>query len=92
VAKVSFTGSTRTGRAIMAACAATGPKPATLELGGKSPQVVFADADLVQASALVARAITLNAGQVCVAGSRLLVHERARDEVVERIVGAFAAH
>ena len=92
VAKVSFTGSTRTGRAIMAACAETGPKPATLELGGKSPQLVFADADLPQAAALVARAITLNAGQVCVAGSRLLVHERARDEVVERIVGVFAAH
>ncbi|HEY6868455.1 MAG TPA: aldehyde dehydrogenase family protein, partial [Novosphingobium sp.] len=91
VAKVSFTGSTRTGRAIMAACAETGPKPSTLELGGKSPQIVFADADLAQASALVARAITLNSGQVCVAGSRLLVHERARDQVVERIVAAFTA-
>lgn len=92
IAKVSFTGSTRTGRAIMAACAQTGPKPATLELGGKSPQLVFADADLAKASATVARAITLNSGQVCVAGSRLLVHERVRDEVVERIAKAFAAH
>jgi len=92
VAKVSFTGSTRTGQAIMRACAETGPKPATLELGGKSPQLVFADADLARASALVARAITLNSGQVCVAGSRLLVHERAHDEVVERIAAAFRAH
>lgn len=92
VGKVSFTGSTRTGRAIMTACAQTGPKPSTLELGGKSPQLVFADADLAKASALVARAITLNAGQVCVAGSRLLVHEKAHDEVVERITAAFEAH
>ena len=92
VGKVSFTGSTRTGRAIMAACAETGPKPVTLELGGKSPQLVFADADLDKASAIVARAITLNAGQVCVAGSRLLVQEAVRDAVVERIRDAFAAH
>jgi len=92
VAKVSFTGSTRTGQAIMKACAETGPKPSTLELGGKSPQLVFADADLARASALVARAITLNAGQVCVAGSRLLVHEKARDEVVDRLTRAFEGH
>lgn len=92
ISKVSFTGSTRTGRAIMAACAQTGPKLSTLELGGKSPQLVFADADIAQASALVARAITLNSGQVCVAGSRLLVHERVHDEVVDRIVTAFEAH
>lgn len=92
VGKVSFTGSTRTGQAIMQACAQSGPKPSTLELGGKSPQLVFADADLAKASALVARAITLNAGQVCVAGSRLLVHEKVRDEVVARISAAFNAH
>lgn len=92
IGKVSFTGSTRTGRAIMAACAETGPKPSTLELGGKSPQLVFADADLAKASALVARAITLNAGQVCVAGSRLLVQDKVRDEVVDRLTAAFEAH
>jgi aldehyde dehydrogenase (NAD+) len=92
IGKVSFTGSTRTGRAIMTACAQTGPKPSTLELGGKSPQLVFADADLGKASALVARAITLNAGQVCVAGSRLLVQDKVRDEVVERLTEAFEAH
>lgn len=92
IGKVSFTGSTRTGRTIMTACAQTGPKPSTLELGGKSPQLVFADADLGKASALVARAITLNAGQVCVAGSRLLVQDKVRDEVVERLTEAFEAH
>ncbi len=92
IAKVSFTGSTRTGQAIMKACGETGPKPSTLELGGKSPQLVFADADLAKASALVARAITLNSGQVCVAGSRLLVHEKAHDEMVERLTSAFEGH
>jgi aldehyde dehydrogenase (NAD+) len=93
VSKVSFTGSTRTGAAIMQACAITGPKPVTLELGGKSPQIVFADAkDIAQTAAIVARAITLNSGQVCVAGSRLLVQDRVADEVVGRIKDAFEAH
>lgn len=93
VSKVSFTGSTATGIAIMRACAETGPKPVTLELGGKSPQIVFADAnDLGQTAATVARAITLNSGQVCVAGSRLLVQETVAEEVVGRIVAAFEAH
>ncbi|HEX7852269.1 MAG TPA: aldehyde dehydrogenase family protein [Sphingobium sp.] len=93
VSKVSFTGSTATGIAIMRACAETGPKPVTLELGGKSPQIVFADAnDLAQTAATVARAITLNSGQVCVAGARLLVQESVAGEVVSRIVAAFEAH
>lgn len=93
VSKVSFTGSTATGIAIMRACAETGPKPVTLELGGKSPQIVFADSkDLGQAAATVARAITLNSGQVCVAGSRLLVQDKVAEEVVGRIVAAFEAH
>jgi len=92
VAKVTFTGSTATGAAIMTACAQTGPKPVTLELGGKSPQIIFADAGLDKASAIVARAITLNAGQVCVAGSRLLVQDKVADQVIDRIMAAFAAH
>lgn len=93
VSKVSFTGSTATGIAIMRACAETGPKPVTLELGGKSPQIVFADTnDIGQTAATVARAITLNSGQVCVAGSRLLVQDKVADEVVGRIVEAFEAH
>jgi aldehyde dehydrogenase (NAD+) len=90
VAKVTFTGSTRTGAAIMAACANHGPKPVTLELGGKSPQIVFDDADLDRTAATIARAITSNAGQVCVAGSRLIVAESVAGRVIDRIVGAFA--
>lgn len=93
VAKVSFTGSTQTGRAIMAACAAEGPKPVTLELGGKSAQLVFADApDLARTAATLARGITINSGQVCVAGSRLLAHEKVADELVDRLSQAFSAH
>ncbi|MBL8649313.1 MAG: aldehyde dehydrogenase family protein [Sphingopyxis sp.] len=93
VAKVSFTGSTQTGRAIMAACAAEGPKPVTLELGGKSAQLVFSDApDLAQTAATLARGITINSGQVCVAGSRLLAHEKVADELVDRISRIFSAN
>ncbi|MFV3130995.1 aldehyde dehydrogenase family protein [Niveispirillum sp. KHB5.9] len=92
VAKVTFTGSTRTGAAIMTACAETGPKPVTLELGGKSPQLVFADCpDLDKTAAIVARAITLNAGQVCVAGSRLIVQDSVADRVVDLITKRFQA-
>jgi aldehyde dehydrogenase (NAD+) len=74
ISKVTFTGSTRTGASIMAACAESGTKPVTLELGGKSPQIVFADAPrLDDVARRIATAISSNAGQVCVAGSRLLV-------------------
>jgi acyl-CoA reductase-like NAD-dependent aldehyde dehydrogenase len=80
IAKVTFTGSTRTGCAIMAACAQTGTKPVTLELGGKSPQLVFADAsDLDKVARMVAGAIAGNAGQVCVAGTRLIVQRQVAD-------------
>ncbi len=93
VSKMTFTGSTETGQAIMRACAESGPKPVSLELGGKSPQVVFGDArDLEEVSAIVARSITLNAGQVCVAGSRLIVEECVHDEVIDRITKAFESH
>jgi aldehyde dehydrogenase (NAD+) len=91
IAKVTFTGSTRTGAAIMAACAESSIKPVTLELGGKSPQVVFADvADVDKVARRVAQAISTNAGQVCVAGSRLIVERAIADELVERIADAFA--
>lgn len=91
IAKITFTGSTRTGAAIMSACAESGTKPVTLELGGKSPQVVFADvADVGKVARRVAQAITTNAGQVCIAGSRLIVQRAIADELVERIAGAFA--
>ncbi|WP_454797930.1 aldehyde dehydrogenase family protein [Novosphingobium lindaniclasticum] len=90
VRKVSFTGSTSTGARVMAACAETGIKPATLELGGKSPQIVHDDADIERAALAIAKSITGNAGQVCVAGSRLIAHESIAGELVERIAGHFA--
>jgi len=85
--KVTFTGSTATGRRIAAKAAET-TKKLTLELGGKSPQILFADAELDEAVKGVADAIFLNSGQVCVAGSRLYVERRIHDAVVERL----AAH
>src|SRR5262249_13908846 len=68
IAKVSFTGSTQAGAAIAETIARSGIKPLTLELGGKSPQVVFADADLDRAAGAIATSILANAGQGCVAG------------------------
>ncbi|ASL46236.1 Aldehyde dehydrogenase PuuC [Burkholderia sp. AD24] len=91
IGKVTFTGSTRTGAAIMAACAQSGTKPVTLELGGKSPQIVFADAPrLDEVARRIAGSITGNAGQVCVTGSRLLVQRGLADELSERIGKLFA--
>lgn len=87
IGKITFTGSTRSGAAVMTAAAATGLKPVTLELGGKCPQIVFADASSIErTAAIVSRAILLNAGQVCVAGTRLLVQESIRAELVARII------
>ncbi|EIN01340.1 aldehyde dehydrogenase family protein [Paraburkholderia hospita] len=91
ITKVTFTGSTRTGAAIMAACAESGTKPVTLELGGKSPQLVFADAPrLDDVARRIAGAISGNAGQVCNAGSRLLVERSIAEELTERIQRVFA--
>jgi aldehyde dehydrogenase (NAD+) len=92
VAKMTFTGSTRTGAAIMASCALQGPKPVTLELGGKSPQLVFDDApDVDRLADIVAKAITGNAGQVCVAGSRLIVQRGIADALTQKIAQRFQA-
>lgn len=91
IAKVSFTGSTRTGALIMANCAMHGTKPVTLELGGKSPQIVFEDVpDIAKTASIVARAIAGNAGQVCVAGSRLIVAEKVAAPMIEGIAREFA--
>ena len=82
--KVAFTGSTETGRKIVQA--ATGNlKKVSMELGGKSPVMIFADADIDQAVAGAAEMILLNCGQMCFAGSRLLVHEKVHDKVVEGV-------
>ncbi|BCJ56983.1 aldehyde dehydrogenase family protein [Micromonospora endophytica] len=87
---ISFVGSTGTGRAVMRA-AAQHLVPVKLELGGKSPNVVFADADLDVAIPAIIASITENAGQNCYAGSRLLVEEPIRAEVVERVAAGMAA-
>lgn len=86
IAKVSFTGSTRAGSAIMENIARTGVKPMTLELGGKSPQLVFADADIDRAAAAVTASITSNAGQACVAGSRLIVEKSVAAPLIDAIL------
>ena len=82
--KISFTGSTATGRSI-AAIAGRALKPCTLELGGKSPVVILEDADLEAAIPGAAWAIFGNHGQNCCAGSRLFVHERHFNRVVEGV-------
>jgi betaine-aldehyde dehydrogenase len=83
--KISFTGSPETGR-IVATAAVNGFRPVTLELGGKSPQIVFADADLDAAAEGVALGIFANQGEVCAAGSRILVTRPIYDEFVDRLV------
>ncbi|WP_024509111.1 aldehyde dehydrogenase family protein [Bradyrhizobium sp. ARR65] len=84
VDKVTFTGSPGVGRGIMKG-AASNFKRVSLELGGKSANVIFDDADLDAASKAAAAGIFFNAGQVCSAGSRVLVQEAVYDEVVERL-------
>lgn len=87
IAKVSFTGGTSTGRAL-AVKAAQKLMPVSLELGGKSPTIVFADADMDQAIAGVMFGIFSSSGQSCIAGSRLFVEQSIHDEFVERFVAA----
>jgi aldehyde dehydrogenase (NAD+) len=89
VDKVAFTGSTATGRKV-AAAAAENLHPATLELGGKSPQVVFPDADLQAAANGLVAGVFAATGQTCMAGSRLIVHADVHDELV-RLVAERAA-
>jgi len=83
---VSFTGGLGTGRRIMAAAAGSVKKVA-LELGGKNPNVVFADADLETAMDHALTAVFLHSGQVCSAGARLIVEESIHDEFVDELVG-----
>lgn len=82
---ISFTGSSATGRAIAAQSAPT-LKRLSLELGGKTPMVIFGDADLDEAVPVLTKAITTFAGQFCMAGSRLLVHRSVAAEVRERMI------
>lgn len=89
VDKIAFTGSTEVGRAIRKATAGTGKK-LTLELGGKSPFIVFADADLDAAVEGVVDAIWFNQGQVCCAGSRILVAEAVAADFTARLTARLA--
>ncbi len=90
VQHISFTGSVDTGAAVQQA-AGRNVVPVTLELGGKSPQLVFEDADLDAALPFLVNAGLQNAGQTCSAASRILVHASRLDEVSDRMAAAYAA-
>jgi aldehyde dehydrogenase (NAD+) len=85
---ISFTGSPEVGTLVQAS-AARNHVPCTLELGGKSPQVIFADAELDKALPVVVKAIVQHAGQTCSAGSRLLVQQQIYDSFVGQVAAAF---
>ena len=85
VRKISFTGGVEAG-ALVGELAARHLKPCTLELGGKSPQIVFADADLDRAAEGISAGVFASGGQTCLAGSRLLVHSSVHDQLLSRIV------
>lgn len=89
ISHISFTGSVEVGR-IISRAAAERTIPVTMELGGKSPNIVFADADLDKALPIIANSILQNAGQTCSAGSRLLVHKDIHVDLVHRLSGFFA--
>ena len=85
VDKIAFTGSIRTARALLKASGESNLKRLSLELGGKSPNIVFPDADLPRAARAAFWGIYANKGEVCSAGSRLLVHEKIYDEFVDTL-------
>jgi acyl-CoA reductase-like NAD-dependent aldehyde dehydrogenase len=87
VDKIGFTGSTEVGKSLLRAIGDTDVKAISLELGGKSPQVVLADVgDLESAASAIGWGIFYNSGQTCNAGSRLVVHRSVREELVDRVV------
>jgi aldehyde dehydrogenase (NAD+) len=90
IGHISFTGSPEVGTLVQTA-AAQRTIPVTLELGGKSPQVVFADADLADAAATITRGITQNSGQTCSAGSRVIIEDRIYDRFTEDLAQRFKA-
>ena len=89
ISHISFTGSVEVGR-IISRAAAERTIPVTMELGGKSPNIVFPDADLDKAVPVIANSILQNAGQTCSAGSRLLVHDDIHADLVHRLADFFA--
>eukprot|EP00842_Homolaphlyctis_polyrhiza_P002894 jgi/Hompol1/3605/HPOL_003298-RA len=91
ILKVAFTGSTAVGKQIMSAAATSNLKKVSLELGGKSPSLVFADADLDVAVSACKLGVLLNHGQCCCAGTRIFVQEDIHDKFVEKLREAFAS-
>jgi aldehyde dehydrogenase (NAD+) len=91
IRKVGFTGSGRTGRIIKQAAAASNLKRVSLELGGKSPLIIFPDADLEKAVPVAAASIVSMAGQMCIASSRLYVHTSIAEEFKEKLSEAMKA-
>ena len=91
IRKISFTGSVRGGRAVKLAAAQSNMKHVTLELGGKSPLVVFEDTDIDKAAQAAARSILLNSGQACVASSRVYVQASIADAFASKLVAAIRA-
>ncbi|XP_074273847.1 aldehyde dehydrogenase family 2 member C4-like [Silene latifolia] len=83
--KVSFTGSTEVGRSVMKAAADSNLKQISLELGGKSPVIIFDDADVDLAAELAFTGIVFNKGEICVAGSRVFVQEGIYDKLLEKL-------
>src|SRR4051812_39796773 len=92
VDKIAFTGSTVVGRQIMKAAAGSNLKKVTLELGGKSPNIVFNDADIENAISWVNFGIFFNHGQTCCAGSRVYVQDGIYDKFIERFKARAAAN
>jgi acyl-CoA reductase-like NAD-dependent aldehyde dehydrogenase len=86
VRKIAFTGSTEVGRLILKASAESNLKQIQLELGGKSPLVIFDDANLDEAVEIASLAVYCNNGQQCDSGSRTFVHEKVYDEFIKRVV------
>lgn len=89
IAKISFTGSANSGRLVQIAAAKSNLKHVTLELGGKSPAIIFNDADVENAVAHNSHGFLLNSGQVCFAGSRILVQDQVAPKFIEALRAAY---
>jgi acyl-CoA reductase-like NAD-dependent aldehyde dehydrogenase len=87
---ITFTGSTPVGKMLMEYSGQSNLKRTFLELGGKSPNIVFADANLKKAAGMAAAAVFYNGGQTCTAGTRLIVEESIRDEFLELVLASAA--
>jgi aldehyde dehydrogenase (NAD+) len=89
IGKISFTGASSTGARIMSEAALHGLKPVSLELGGKSPHLICPDADIDRVSLMVANGVLGNGGQICTAGSRVIVPRQLAEPLIERIAKRF---